>query len=459
MTLGTLVLYIAIASLVVTGLIIYRTEGEKNWVTSFLQNFCGLLFIVSGWVKAVDPMGTAFKMEQYFAEFAATFEGTWFGFLAPLFPWLSTHSISFSVFMIVLEIIVGVMLVIGHKPKFTAWVFLVTIVFFTILTGFTFLTGYVPTDANFFSFSSWSGYDVANMRVTDCGCFGDFIKLEPRTSFFKDIFLLVPSLWLVARSKQMHQLFTGTIRTGIVAVSLIGLLIYCWSNYRWDLPHADFRPFKEGVNIYEVKQIEEEAAASVQVVGWQLQNKGTNEVIELSSEDYLGNMGDYPKEKWEVLKQITSEPAIEPTKISDFEIVSSNGEDMTYDILTSQEALLMIVSYKLKGEQNYDGQSVSYAWDAGFIEKYTEVISPLMNDARGDGISGFVVAGGAGGDKLEAFAKATGLSCPMYEADDIMLKTIIRSNPGVVLLQNGQILGKWHITKVPEWSEMKGLVK
>ena len=79
MTLGTLILYIAIASLVVTGLIIYRAEGEKHWVTSFLQNFCGLLFIVSGWVKAVDPMGTAFKMEQYFAEFEATFDGTWFG--------------------------------------------------------------------------------------------------------------------------------------------------------------------------------------------------------------------------------------------------------------------------------------------------------------------------------------------------------------------------------------------
>ena len=133
MSLGTLVLYIAIIALVLTGVILYRKPSEeRHWILSFLQNFCGVLFIVSGWVKAMDPMGTAFKMEQYFAEFEATFSGTWFGFLSPLFPWLSEHAIAFSVFMIILEIIVGLMLVIGHKPRFTAWVFLVTIVFFSV---------------------------------------------------------------------------------------------------------------------------------------------------------------------------------------------------------------------------------------------------------------------------------------------------------------------------------------
>ena len=101
-------------------------------------------------------------------------------------------------------------------------------------------------------------------------------------------------------------------------------------------------------------------------------------------------MSAYPKESWEVLKQITSEPDIEPTKISDFEIVSSDGNDMTYDILTSESPLLMIVSYKLKGEQDYSGSNVTYNWDGNFIKKYKEVIKPLMTAAKGDGVDGFV---------------------------------------------------------------------
>ncbi|HMS68060.1 MAG TPA: hypothetical protein PKD18_07970, partial [Saprospiraceae bacterium] len=99
---------------------------------------------------AIDPLGTAYKMEQYFAEFETTFQATSASFLAPLFPWLSEYSIGFSVFMIVLEIILGIMLVVGSRPKLTAWLFLLMILFFAFLTGFTYLTAYVPSGVNFF---------------------------------------------------------------------------------------------------------------------------------------------------------------------------------------------------------------------------------------------------------------------------------------------------------------------
>ena len=76
---------------------------------------------------------------------------------------------------------------VGYYRKWTAWLFFLIVFFFTILTGFTYLTGYVPLDANFFDFSAWGPYVKENMRVTDCGCFGDFIKLDPKISFFKDL--------------------------------------------------------------------------------------------------------------------------------------------------------------------------------------------------------------------------------------------------------------------------------
>ena len=91
----------------------------------------GALFIFSGWVKAIDPLGTAYKMEQYFAEFESTFEHTWFSFLAPMFPFLSEYAISFSVFMIIFEIVLGLMLLIGAAPKFTSWAFFLLVAFFT----------------------------------------------------------------------------------------------------------------------------------------------------------------------------------------------------------------------------------------------------------------------------------------------------------------------------------------
>jgi uncharacterized membrane protein YphA (DoxX/SURF4 family) len=144
--------------------------------------------------QSSGPLGTAYKMEQYFAEFQGTFEDTTLSFMAPLFPTLSEYAIGFSVGMIVFEIILGLMLLLGSWPKVTAWAFFLLVLFFTFLTGFTYLTGYVPEGVNFFQFGQWGPYVETNMKVTDCGCFGDFIKLEPKTSFLKDIFLLVPSL-------------------------------------------------------------------------------------------------------------------------------------------------------------------------------------------------------------------------------------------------------------------------
>jgi uncharacterized membrane protein YphA (DoxX/SURF4 family) len=486
MTLQVLILYIAIVAVILTMIIGLLKKGHKSWVATFLQNFTGVLFIISGMVKAVDPLGTAYKMEQYFSEFQYTFADTSASFLAPVFPFLSSISIWFSVFMIVFEIVLGVMLILGHKPRLTSWLFLLLVLFFTILTGFTYMTGYVPGDGNFFRFSSWVPYDASNMKVTDCGCFGDFIKLNPKISFIKDLVLLIPAFYFIFQHRDMHQLFSPRARSIIIAVVTVLLILFCLRNFLWGLPVVDFRPFKVGTNLYEKKTAEEEAAASVRITGWKLQNKSTGEVVELSNENYMAELkaGKYPKEDWTVLEQIKTKPAIEETKVSQFSLVDKDGFDVAEDILTDSGHVFLIVAHKLKGESQIQEVMVPdttwvtdtvrlntgsisvvrtpasigtrkeskeiYIWDEAYLKKYVEKVNPLMENVTAQGAKVYATAGGAGTEKLQAFKEAIGSPYEWYEADDILLKTIIRSNPGVVHIKAGTVMDMWHINGLPK---------
>lgn len=483
MTLVKLSIIIAIAALIYSAMVIFIIRKQKNWLITFLQSFCGLLFIISGWVKAIDPMGTGFKLEQYFNEFTAHLEPTWFSFLGSILTPLTQYQNAFAVFMIVLEIVLGVMLLVGSWPKLTAWLFFLIVVFFTLLTGFTYLTGYVPTDSTFFQFSKWGAYDETNMRVTDCGCFGDFMKLKPKISFFKDLILLVPAIIFIIGYKKFHSLLASKIRVAIVALTTVGTLYYCMSNYIWDLPDVDFRPFKEGVNIRDRKQAEQAAMANVPIT-IKLQEVVSGQFIEIPMEEYRG---DYATEKFKFIAQIKGEPKIEHTKISDFTFYDDNGNDASADALAYPRDQLMIVCYKLYADEAYTevtvldtlwkldslmiGDSliisnsigsikekkesvINFTWDPEYIEKFDKLI-PFLREAQNDGISSFVLAGSAGLEKRNAFKSLLGLEVPIYEADDILLKTIIRSNPGVVWMRDGQVVKHWHIKQLPDFPKAK----
>lgn len=487
MALGTLVVYIAVAALVITLIIGLQARKVNNWLLSYLQNFAGALFVFSGWVKAIDPLGTAYKMEQYFSEFESTFQGTWLSFLEPLFPWLSNHSVTFSVVMIVFEIVLGIMLLIGSARKFTAWAFLLLVAFFTFLTGFTYLTGYVPSGVNFFQFGEWGPYVETNMKVTDCGCFGDFIKLEPKVSFLKDVVLLFPAILFVLLSGKMHQLFSPSARTAIVAFAALGLTVYCFSNYLWDLPHTDFRPFKEGVNVRERKALEEEAETNVEIIAYRMTNKESGLVVELPYQQYLKEFKDYPKELWH-LEQVQSEPEVPRTKISDFEISDVDNNDVTDEILSYPGYSFMIVAHKLDGATGTDiitlqdtiyaldtipaGDSIrierkaaglqerqvaqqTYSWDGDYLTPWTETVNPVMAGAEKNGIRVFAVTAFADPAKIDDFRHATQSAYPFFVADDILLKTIVRSNPGIVLMKDGTVVKKWHHRKLPLFEEIQ----
>jgi uncharacterized membrane protein YphA (DoxX/SURF4 family) len=489
MSLIELMGYIGIAALLATLVMTYVFKVHKSWLMTFLQNFTGILFLFSGWVKVVDPLGTAFKMQDYFAEFYATFAETRFGFLAPVFPFLSSYSGTFAVAMIIFEIVLGIMLIIGYKPRLTALLFLVLILLFTVLTGFTFLTGYVPMDANFFDFSAWGEYKATNMRVTDCGCFGDFIKLEPRTSFYKDIFLLIPGFYFLWRWKDMHQLVTARTGLAIVLGSLVLLLGYSVYYTIMDEPQIDFRPFRNGANIAAIKKTERDAANAVQVLAMKMKNKTTGEIKQFAYADYLKNL-DKITQEYETIEQIKTEPAIKETKISHFDITDFEGNEKTDVYLANPKAQLMIPVYhaeytaipvnktvkdsvfiydtiRIAGKDSMnivktfkevsEKEVVDYniRWNKEFLRQFNDVIRPLVEAAANDGVGTGVVISGIDQEKADLLAKETGLKAEFHTADEKLLKTIMRSNPGIILWKNGVLLQKWHYKKVPSWSEIK----
>lgn len=488
MTLSTLLLNIGITALILTAIVGFVFKNHKSWLMTFLQNYCGALFIFSGWVKAIDPMGTAFKMEQYFAEFESTFEGTWFSFIATIFPVFSEYSIGFSVFMIVFEIVLGIMLILGMRAKLTSWAFLLLVAFFTVLTGFTYLTGYVPNGVNFFDFGGWSDYKDTNMKVTDCGCFGDFIKLEPMVSFFKDVALMIPALYFVFKHKNMHQLFSKKVRNIILLVSTVGLLLYCFNNYIWNLPHKDFRPFKIGADVGEIRAAEDQAAADVRVLEFVMKNKETGDIINVPYNDYMTNYAQYPKDKFETVDQIKTERSSPKTKISDFQIETFDADDVSDIYLAGEKNHFMLVSYKLKYdaeefkrevidtvtvmdsifsesgaldsivEKTMEVKSVQegydYIWKNGLTDDM-KTIGEFTRKAIADGLEVSWVVGGIGKDQANDLKSEFNLPFEIYTADDILLKTIVRSNPGIVLWKQGKIIHKWHKKKLPSYNEVK----
>lgn len=490
MSIVTLMIYIGIAAIVLTAAMMYFKIKQKSILMSFVQNFAGLLFIFSGWVKAVDPMGTAIKMEDYFAEFNAAFSESALSFLAPMFPFLSQYALAVAIFMIIFEIVLGIMLILGDRPKLTAWLFFLLVIFFTILTGYTYLTGFVPLDSTFFKFSTWADYKATNMRVTDCGCFGDFIKLDPRVSFYKDIFLLFPSIYFILRWKDMHQIFTQRRKNIILTVSTVFLILYCIYNFHWNEPHVDFRPFKNGTNVAAVKKVEIDAANAVQVIALTMKNKRTGEIKNFPYADYMKNLAAITEE-WETIEQIKTEPTIKETKISHFYISDFASEDKTVLYLDNKEPHIMIPMYKALYEavpskktvrdsifsfdtiqiagvidsfqvvqsfKEVKSREVEYYkinWDKDMVSVLTERIKPLVEQAAKDKVKTSFVISGIDEDKAKSLSEATGIQADIYTADEKLLKTIMRSNPGIILWQNGVLIHKWHYKKLPQWTEIK----
>ncbi|HEX8314307.1 MAG TPA: MauE/DoxX family redox-associated membrane protein, partial [Flavisolibacter sp.] len=188
-----------------------------------VQIFVGVLFIISGLVKANDPIGLSYKMQEFFELWNEGFaQGS---FVRNTLQFFHGQSLTLSVIMITLEIVAGVALLVAWKKKAVLWLLLLLIVFFTFLTGYAYLSG----------------------KFTNCGCFGDCLPITPFTSFIKDIILLVMIIFLVAGQRFIRTVFNQRMQIAILSLSLVLSLVLQWYVLNY-LPLADCLPFKKGNN-------------------------------------------------------------------------------------------------------------------------------------------------------------------------------------------------------------------
>ena len=354
-----------------------------KYIVSISRVFVGILFIISGFIKLNDPLGFSYKLQEYFSAEVLNM------------PFLEPYALPIAVFVVIFEVVLGVFLLIGYKPKFTVWSLLLMIVFFTFLT---FYSAYFD-------------------KVRDCGCFGDALHLTPWESFSKDVVLLVFILILFLWKRHIKPLFT---KLGVTGIAFLSVIICMWFAYHvlMHLPTIDFRAYAVGKNIKEGMIIPPDAPKPVIEYTWKFNVNGTEK-------EFVTN-GSYPEVDGEFVGVGTKtiEEGYDPP-VKDFSI-ETDSSDMT-DYFLEADKLLMIVSYNVAtGEK--EG-----------MEKIKAISEKAMKN-------GYQVIGmsASGDDDKEAIKKEYGLNFDFYLCDEKALKTVVRSNPGFLILNKGTVMQKEH---------------
>ncbi len=305
----------------------------------YLSRFIvAVTFIFSGFVKLVDPLGSAYKFQEYFSADVLNME-----FLIP-------YALPFSIILILAEIVLGVMLLVGYLPKLTVWSLLGIILVFLFLT--------------------W--YSAYYNKVTDCGCFGDAVKLSSWGTFYKNIVLVVFILILVKGSKHIKPLFSMAFAKWTTFLSFF-LFLYIIYYVLIHLPIIDFRPFAVGKNIPE-------------------------------GMEYRGD---------------------EEPPIHDFFLETEDGEDLTNTVL-EQDKVMLVISYNISISDKKGFNNIKEVTDKAIKSGYTVyALSSSMNE------------------EFTEIKNEYNLNFDMLFGDETMLKTVIRSNPGIVILQKGTVIGKY----------------
>lgn len=354
-----------------------------KYIVGLSRIIVGVLFIISGFIKLNDPSGFSFKLQEYFSAGVLNL------------PFFEPYALAISIFVVIFEVMLGVMLLIGFRAKFTVFSLLLMIIFFTFLTF----------------------YSAYFNKVTDCGCFGDAIKLTPWESFTKDIVLLILIVILFVGSKYIKSVFGPNTKRIITVIALVSCGVY--ANYVLNhLPVIDFRPYKIGANIEEGMGVPEGAPKAIFEYAWKFEVDGEEKVFV--------TQGDYPSVEGEFIDVETTEiqKGYEPP-IHDFTI-EQQGEDFAATLL-QEPKLVMVVAYDLRKSKKSVFKEIKNITDSAIKNGYKVIAMSASND-----------------EQTQELRQTYDLNFEFYFTDETTLKTIVRSNPGVLVLEKGTIRQKVH---------------
>ena len=351
-------------------------------------------FLFSGYVKAVDPWGVAYKNQDYFDALGLTF--------------LDFLAIPSSFFLIAFEFVLGVCLLLGIYRRFST---ILVLLFMLFMTPFTLYLA------------------IAN-PVSDCGCFGEALVITNWQTFSKNIVLLLASLIVFLGYKRMSPFFSRKSESLVLLWSclfIVGFSLYCFLY----LPTLDFRPYKKGAHLPSLIEIPDDAEPDVYEYTLIYSKDGKEQEFTLEN---------YPKndDSWTYVdtrsKQIKK--GYEPP-VSDFMIFSEDEEDITSQILENSSYTFLLVAHKLEKASDSNVEKINDAYD--YARKYGCDFYTLTSSLP---------------DAIQEWKENTGAEYPFCMMDDITLKTIIRSNAGLVLMKEGTIINKWANRRLPDFSRL-----
>ena len=358
-------------------------------------NICRFLiaaaFIFSGFVKAIDPLGFQYKIQDYLTAFGVA---SWFPSFFPLLLGIVLSALEFSI---------GIFLFFGVRRTTATVLALAMMIFMTPLT--LYLALFNP--------------------VSDCGCFGDAWVLTNWETFWKNIVLLIAAV-SVFRWRKMLFRFVSLKMEWLVSLYTI-LFVFALSFYcLQQLPILDFRPYKIGVNIPEGMTIPEGAKPNVYESFFTLEKNGVQKEFTLEN---------YPDSTWKFIdsRTVLKEKGYEPP-IHDFAMTEvKTGEDITEKVLSDRGYTFFLVAHRIEEADDSNIDLINEIYDYSIEHGYH-----------------FYCLTSSPQEQIELWRDRTGAEYPFCQMDDITLKTMIRSNPGLILLKNGTILNYWSDEDIPD---------
>lgn len=346
----------------------------------------GVLFIFSGLIKANDPLGLSYKMQEFFEVWN--------------FHWLDNYTLAFSVIMIVFEIVAGVAILLGWRMKLFSWLLLLLIIFFTFLTGYAYLSG----------------------KVRECGCFGNCIPLTAGESFSKDLVLLILILFLFINKNKIKPVLPQVPSIAVLLIATVASFSFQWFVLQ-HLPIIDCLAYKAGVNIpYSMKPPPGSVPDST-VISF-VYNKDGKE-IEFTADKFPKDFNEsykFIKRYDKLIRKGNAE-----VSIKDFNLITLSGNDSTQAILEQKGYKLFLFVKELP--------DANPSWNKEF--------NVIFTFAKSKHVPVYFITSNA--EQLQSFVEKNALSdnVTIVKCDATAIKTAARVNPTIYLIKNGTIINKW----------------